>query len=261
MGSNRRILIVRVCAIGDFILNIPALRAIAAQSPDAAFTLVGNPDTLSLAGEFIPVAAVHSIESPPWNRLFVQPLPNLNFDSAWIWMKDPTLANHLRESGIGRVFHYPAFPPPGIHAAEYLLSTVGLPAPALPDLWIPGSAQIWIHPGSGGSSKCWPNFAELARVIPEAMILTGPCESFASAEHRTLKGLSLQEVSKRIRMCRMFIGNDSGITHLAAYWGCPTLALFGPTDPQIWGPIGRRVKIIRKQPLTSISIEDIRNHL
>ncbi len=261
MGSSGRILIVRACAIGDFILNLPALRAIAAQSPDSVFTLIGNPGTLALAREFIPIEAIHSIESPPWSNLFLHPLPDLDFDSAWIWMKDPVVANHLRESGVPNVFHHPAFPPSGIHAADHLMSTVGLPAPALPDLWNPESEYVWIHPGSGSRDKCWPGFAELAEAIPEAVILAGPCESFDSGKHRILEGLSLQEVSRRIRSCRMFIGNDSGITHLAAYWGCPTLALFGPTDPQIWGPVGRRVKIIWKQPLSSISIEDIRNHL
>jgi len=261
MGSTRRILIVRVCAIGDFILNIPALRAIAANSPDASFTLVGNPDTLSLAKEFIPVEAIHSLESPPLNKLFVAPVSGLNFESAWVWMKDPTVADHMRDSGIGRVFHHPAFPPPGIHAADHLLSTVGLPAPDLPDLWNPRSDTVWLHPGSGSPRKNWPGFAELAKAIPHSLILKGPCESFDGEEHRMLEGMSLQEVSHGIRSCRMFIGNDSGITHLAAYWGCPTLALYGPTDPQIWGPIGRRVQVIWKQPISSISMEDIRNHL
>jgi len=114
MGSSRRILIVRACAIGDFVLNLPALRAIAAQSPDSVFTLVGSPATLSLAREFIPVEAIHSIESPPWNKLFLHPLSGLDFDSAWIWMKDPLVANHLRESGVPNVYHHPAFPTLGI---------------------------------------------------------------------------------------------------------------------------------------------------
>jgi len=216
---------------------------------------------LTLAREFIPVETIHSIESPPWSKLFLQAIPGLDFDSAWVWMKDPVIADHLRESGVLNVFHHPAFPESGIHAADHLITTVGLPAPPLPDLWNPESEQVWIHPGSGSRDKCWSGFAKLAEAIPEALILTGPSESFESGKHRILAGLSLEEVSRKIRSCRMFIGNDSGITHLAAYWGCPTLALFGPTDPQIWGPLGRRVKIIWKQPLSSISIDEIRNLL
>ena len=261
MRSILRILVIRACAIGDFILNIPALRALAAQNPNSKFTLVGNPDTLSLAKPFIPIEAIHSIESPPWSRLFVEPLPKLDFDAAWIWMKDPTIARHLQASGVSDVFHHAAFPPPGIHAADHLLSTVGLPVPPLPDLWKPNSSRMLIHPGSGSPAKCWPGFGELADLFSDATILIGPCESFDAGKHETLTGLSLEEVAEEIRSCRVFIGNDSGITHLAAYWGCPTVALFGPTDPRIWGPLGRRVKTIWKQPIRSISISDIRNLL
>lgn len=46
----------------------------------------------------------------------------------------------------------------------------------------------------------------------------------------------------------LYLGNDSGITHLAAACGTPTIALFGPTDPQVWGPQGPQVSIIRWQP-------------
>jgi ADP-heptose:LPS heptosyltransferase len=41
----------------------------------------------------------------------------------------------------------------------------------------------------------------------------------------------------------LYVGNDSGITHLAAAVGTPVLALFGPTDPKIWGPRGAHVRI------------------
>jgi ADP-heptose:LPS heptosyltransferase len=40
------------------------------------------------------------------------------------------------------------------------------------------------------------------------------------------------------------IGNDTGITHLAAAIGAPTVALFGPTDPAVWGPRGRKVRTL-----------------
>ncbi len=47
-----------------------------------------------------------------------------------------------------------------------------------------------------------------------------------------------------LRRASFLIGNDSGVTHLSAYLGTPTLALFGPTSPFIWAPRGRRVKVI-----------------
>jgi ADP-heptose:LPS heptosyltransferase len=175
-------------------------------------------------------------------------------------MKDPTLADHLRESGIREVIHAEAFPE-SIHAANHLLATAGLPAPDLPDMWLPGSNRVIIHPGSGSPAKCWPGFEQLANRIPDSVVLIGPCELQIQTNQPRLEGLALQSVVEELRSCRAFIGNDSGITHLAAYLGCPTIALFGPTDPRIWGPIGRRVTILRKQPLSAISEEEIRKLL
>jgi ADP-heptose:LPS heptosyltransferase len=254
-----RILIVRACAVGDFVLNLPALRAIALQNPGARFTLVGYPETLSLATPFIDVEAIHSIESPPWSSLFVRPLLNLNFDFAWVWMKDSTLADRLRESGVGEVFQAAPFPH-GMHAADHLLATSGLPAPDLPDLWLPGFNRVIVHPGSGSPEKCWPWFEDLLNRIRDVAVLIGPCESEYRTQHprlALLENLTLTAVAEEIRRCRVFVGNDSGITHLAAYWGCPTIALFGPTDPNIWGPVGRRVTVLRKTPLREISVDDI----
>ena len=67
----------------------------------------------------------------------------------------------------------------------------------------------------------------------------------------------LIEVSRYFRKCRAFIGNDSGITHLAAYLGCPTIAVFGPTDPRVWGPVGRRSRVIWKSKLEDITVDEV----
>jgi heptosyltransferase-3 len=252
-----RVLIVRACAIGDFVLNLPALRALALRYPRARFTLVGYPEVLSLAKGFIPIEAIQSIESPPWSKLFSGPVSRLSFDKAWVWMTDSTLASHLRASGVHEVIHASAFPK-SVHAADHLLQTARLPAPELPDLWLSRSNRVIIHPGSGSPTKCWPWFEELTDQIPDSIILIGPCESQFQTKRPRLEGLTLRCVAEELRTCRAFIGNDSGITHLAAYLGCPTIALFGPTDPRIWGPIGRRVTILRGIPLSSISVDEIR---
>src|SRR5688572_10065660 len=216
-----RFLIIRACAIGDFVLNLPALRAIAASHPSARFTLVGYPQTLALARTFVPIDAIHSIESPPWSGLFAGPASIPSFDTAWIWMTDPTVADNLRRSGIPEVFHASAFPATG-HAADHLLRTLSLQAPELPDLWDSSSERILLHPGSGSPAKVWPRFAGLARLLPRAAILLGPCESRLDVPNPCLENLALTQVAEELRHCRLFIGNDSGITHIAAYWGAPT---------------------------------------
>jgi ADP-heptose:LPS heptosyltransferase len=235
-------LIIRACAIGDFVLNLPALIALHQRNSDTTFTLVGNPSNLDLAREFIPIDKVHSIDLQPWSRLFYEPLSDLQFDTAVVWMKDPTVAKNLVASGIPNVVRADPFPQFG-HAADHLLRTLGLPWPSLPDLWQPTSSDILIHAGSGSSGKNWPFFADLMRRVPAARAIP--------------TNLSLLELSRMLRTSRAFIGNDSGITHLAAYLGCPTVALFGPTDPRTWGPIGRRTRILWKTKLEDISVEEV----
>jgi ADP-heptose:LPS heptosyltransferase len=43
------------------------------------------------------------------------------------------------------------------------------------------------------------------------------------------------------------VGNDSGITHMAAALGVPTVAIFGPSDPRVWSPRGKRVTVVRSK--------------
>ena len=221
----RKTLVIRACAIGDFVLHLPALIALQKSQPETLFTLVGNPSSLELAREFVSVDAVHSIDVQPWARLFYEPITDLDFDVARVWMKDAGVAGNLAASGVPNVVRADPFPVFG-HAADHLLRTLKLPRPTLPDLWNPTSPDIVIHPGSGSPKKNWPFFDELIGRLPES--------------RRLPEGLSLVELAGYLRTVRAFVGNDSGITHLAAFLGCPTVALFGPTDPRNWGPIGRR---------------------
>ena len=240
--NTRKTLVIRACAIGDFVLNLPALQALHKVRFGAEFTLVGYPATLELAREFIPVAGIHSIETEPWHRLFYEPLPGLTFDSAIVWMTDSSVADNLHLSGVPEVLRADPFPLHG-HAAMHLLRTLKLAAPPLPDLWQPDSGDIIIHPGSGSPKKNWPYFDKLINLL--------------GRRARIPENLSLTELSHQLRRCRAYVGNDSGITHLAAYLGTPAVALFGPTDPRIWGPIGRRSRIIWKTKLEDISVDEV----
>jgi len=239
-----RTLIVRACAIGDFVLNLPALKALHRLNDSVRFTLVGYPSTLNLARDFVPVDAIYSIETDPWWRLFYESIPGLSFESAVVWMKDPVVAENLRRSGVPTVFRADPFPDYG-HAAAHLLRTLRLTEPPLPDLWKQETSEIIIHPSSGSAAKNWPYFEELAVRLGES------CRVLSKGDQ------TLIEVLRRLRHCRAYIGNDSGITHLAAYLGVPTIALFGPTNPRTWGPIGRRARTVWKTKLEDISVDEI----
>jgi len=266
-------LVIRACAIGDFILNLPALVALHAKYEQAHFSLVGYPATLEIARDFVPIDSINSIETKPWARLFYEPIEELSYDFAVVWMKDALVADNLRRSGVLEVFRADPFPNYG-HASTHLLRTLGLAEQALPNLWMPQTGDVIIHPSSGSPKKNWPYFDELTSRIGQSCLslwerAQGVFESSTPTggashtglshreRHRMISDLSLPEVSRHLRKCRAFIGNDSGITHLASYLGVPTVALFGPTNPRIWGPIGRRTRIIWKTRLEDISIDEV----
>ncbi len=121
---------------------------------------------------------------------------------------------------------------------------------------------IALHPGSGSRKKLWPigKFLELLSCITgdlglSTILFIGPAEReyLGSGLERmrvmcsiSADNLSLIHVASLLERCRCYIGNDSGMTHLAAAVGIPTVALFGSTDPGIWIPRGERVAIVRK---------------
>jgi heptosyltransferase-3 len=118
---------------------------------------------------------------------------------------------------------------------------------------------VVLHPGAGGRRKRWPadRFAALAdRLILAGynIVLTaGPSDDDVAevvrslvrhGEVRILADRSLGELARIFGRTCLYVGNDSGITHLAALAGAPTLALFGPFDPVYWAPIGPLVSVV-----------------
>jgi ADP-heptose:LPS heptosyltransferase len=118
-----------------------------------------------------------------------------------------------------------------------------------------------IHPGSGSPRKNWPweRFLEVARAISnrnqiQPFFLFGPVEEETTKEMAReieaqgfpiLRNIALPILAGVLGHCAGYLGNDSGVSHLAAALGVPTVILFGPTDPEVWAPKGKNVKIIR----------------
>jgi heptosyltransferase-3 len=122
-----------------------------------------------------------------------------------------------------------------------------------------GSSVLVLHPGSGGRDKCWPpeRFAALAgRFLKHdwrVLIIEGPADEEVASQVMQLlpagraqrvSGLALPQLAALLARATLFVGNDSGVTHLSGLVGAPTLALFGPTDPAIWAPRGPRVRMV-----------------
>ena len=136
----------------------------------------------------------------------------------------------------------------------------------------PAGGVLALHPGSGGQAKCWPaeRYAALAKGIGERRGLTplvffGPADedvrrAFDAALPQGLRILRaahfpLREVMALLALSRAFVGNDAGVTHLAARC-CPALALFGPTDPRVWRPLGGQVNVLAS-PTSSMAALDL----
>lgn len=87
--------------------------------------------------------------------------------------------------------------------------------------------QVLFLEGEADSEQCNRTLASFQRAAP------------------VISGLPVREVAGALSRCQLLIGNDSGISHLAAAVGLPVIALFGPTDPEVWRPLGPNVEIMR----------------
>jgi ADP-heptose:LPS heptosyltransferase len=144
------------------------------------------------------------------------------------------------------------------HCADFFAKQVGAPVPAIPRL--PGLTAdrgdfVVMHPFSGSASKNWPldRYRELARRSPYPVRwCAGPEETLAEA----VRIDDLRELACWMAGARLYIGNDSGITHLAAASGVPVVAIFGPTDPAVWAPRGPNVQVVEGK-LEDLSVRQI----
>jgi heptosyltransferase III len=120
---------------------------------------------------------------------------------------------------------------------------------------------IGIHPGAGSRTKRWPleNFVRLAGLLKhqenvQLLIAEGPAEAgmgsqiaraLSAAETILAESIPLKLLAAVLKQCSTFVGNDSGLAHLAAGLGVPSILLFGPTLPRHWAPLGPHVVVLR----------------
>jgi heptosyltransferase-3 len=180
-----------------------------------------------------------------------------------------------RAAAHARIVARPPSPPPGgPHAALWLAESVaalGVQPATPPPLLVASEAEAeqarpWlerlgpdflaVHPGSGSPRKNWPaqRFAALAELLSARrpwLLIEGPADAEAAAPAALLPSVvRARELPPRVlgavlARAGLYVGNDSGISHLAAAWGAPVVTLFGPTDPAQWAPIGPRVRVMR----------------
>lgn len=147
--------------------------------------------------------------------------------------------------GLPFEFHE-ALPPADceMHATDFFLGQAGAPAGVAAKIKIEGATTTGtvIHAFSGNRKKNWPieNFREVAAHLGRVQWLAGPEEVLEGATRLD----SLADVARLIAGAKRYIGNDSGITHLAAAVGAPVIAIFESSDPRIWAPRGANVQVV-----------------
>jgi hypothetical protein len=178
------------------------------------------------------------------------------FDSivSWYGANQPEFRELVRALGLPFTF-FAALPVDGsgLHATDFYLlqvrSIVNGASDGIPRIRCEVERENFavIHPFSGSPKKNWPleNFRALARQLERTM----PVRWCAGPEDPPLEGAvrigDLYELACWLARARLYIGNDSGITHLAAAVGTPVLALFGPaSNPAVWGPRGPHVRVV-----------------
>jgi heptosyltransferase III len=287
-----RILVIRGGAIGDFILTLPALKALRDAYPEAHIDILGYKHIAALAENRFYAQAVRSIEYGSLSSFFAKDsklpaeLANYfrSFDLIISYLYDPDaiFEQNLRVCGVQNLISGPAKIDNSAHAARQLagpvealgIKVVDLAAKIFPSAedrqfareFFRGGLRpiLSIHPGSGSEKKKWPiegwiNLGNdlLARESfgGSIAVICGEADYgqvdrledlWKNARVAFAKNLSLAHLAALLEKA-IFIGHDSGISHLAAATGAKCILLFGPTDPAIWAPRNKNVRVLRSK--------------
>lgn len=257
-----RVLIVRPGALGDTILTLPLLSSLKTLHPQAEFTFLGN----RAYKDLIPEATLfQAIDSRAWLWLFTEGTgphagAHAPFRTAYVILNRPEdVIVNLRQAGTSSIRAVSSRTALGTHIVEHLHKGLGLSLPPrehyLRHLAPPVKKDlIWVHPGSGGPRKCVPLGLMISVVERfrewtdwDVAVTVGEEDTFlkASSEWKHLIGgvhtellenRPLSELCATLGSARIFLGNDSGIGHMAAGLGVSSVLFFADTDPVQWSP-------------------------
>jgi heptosyltransferase-3 len=260
-------LVYHVGALGDFITVLPALERWRSAHRSDPLLLLGKP----AHGALVPhlVDETWDVRSAPFAPLFsADPglgppaaIASAGVTSALLFASPASpLPAALRRGGLTEVVCQEPFPPGRIHVVDYHLSLFDGPIapgeriPRVPTRRPHGGerAAVALHPGSGSREKNWPLAAfrrlseELSHRGHRVAWIVGPAEEGIRlpSEDEAWRHLELTELAARLSACSLYVGNDSGVTHLAAATGCPTVALFGRDNASVWAPRGIAVHLV-----------------
>ncbi|MGH7773884.1 MAG: glycosyltransferase family 9 protein [Candidatus Binatia bacterium] len=280
-------------ALGDFICFLPALEKIARVG---GLDLLARTEYGDLLPQTITTRSVERYEisrlfvpGTEGDERLKSFYRSYAFIYSWMGSSQPDFVKNLKILSGNRLRIFPFRSSNSrLPMVDYYLSCLGEghPREIFPDIPLRSDALSWIQglwrqsglqerrilvlaPGSGAAEKNWP--IQFYKVVAEwwekrfgkVIVLLGPIEEERgeSGNHwdhaLVLCGLELAKVAALLPQCDLYLGNDSGVTHLAAALGVETVALFGPTDPAQWAPRGKRVTVVSRNVECSPCIHSV----
>jgi len=298
--SRKKTCVIFPGALGDFICLLPALEILARS---AAVDVFARSEFAEIAPAGVAVASLErpeisqlfrseSVDHPQVQRFFRA------YDAIYSWLasRETELILRLEVISGGRAQVFPFRPADAqVHQADYYLICLRHLAgsSAQPIVTLQAEAILWadsfrarhslersrvlaVAPGSGAREKNWP--AHFFRAVIRwwrqeiggmVLLILGPVEQerggseLLENECVVARGLRLAQAAALLARSDLYLGNDSGISHLAAALGVRTLALFGPSDARQWAPRGEKVNVLRRaidcSPCTEPTMKDCRH--
>lgn len=285
MGATvaQRSLILFPGSLGDFVCFMPTLSAL---SQGKQVDLLARSEFADLVPSHVRVRSLECYEISRLFMPGSAAEPRLRdfFDSyssifSWTGSGSDTFVQQLESVSRGRARVFPFQPKGlGIHQADYYLACIGEPSLSsrIEEIPLQPAAIAWrenywrrhflkrkqvltLAPGSGAREKNWPAafFQSVGnwwgqRPSSAVVVVVGPVEEERgeaiafSREAAVARDLRLGQLSALLARSDLYLGNDSGVTHLAAALGVTTVALFGPSDVRQWAPRGENVTIVRQ---------------
>jgi len=267
-------LVIHPGALGDVLQAVPALRGLRAVAPAAPITFVGQPRLARLLVELGAVQQARTFDGFGLEALFVDaPTPaelaetvgGVGRIASWFGSRDETYCRRLRALA-PRAVIAPPVPDDDTPVWQHLLGTLAAWDLAIPERVEPlrappllagdapadaGRPRLVVHPGSGGDWKRWPveRFAEVIRALRhrrgfEVVVHQGPADAepaqrllaLLEGDATVLLQPELTRLAAVLGACRAYLGGDSGVSHLAAAVGAPSVVLFPPATYRRWTP-------------------------
>jgi ADP-heptose:LPS heptosyltransferase len=279
--TNAGLLIIHQGALGDVVLTFPAIIALRQKFGRIDIFCQGQLGNLAVKLELIDKR--YPLEAACFATLFSQPVDEkiknimAGYSTILLFSFAADLKKSISQITGSRCFLVPPRPPARveIHVTEFLFKNLvdnGLLEAADSGDRIfarqrkqthgPGrpidTSKIIIHPGSGSIRKRWPltNFLDLADRLEkrgfQPAFVCGPAEpelieKIRNQDRQIHTFSELTDLVDWFESAGGYIGNDSGVSHLAAFLGLPSVVIFGPADPRRWKPLGQRVQIVQPE--------------